>query len=155
MTIAAAKKNPNAKILGIDRWGKEYVSFSEKLCEKNAKAENVSNVSFKQDDAVHLSFPDETFDTVTSNYVYHNIIGKNKQELLLETLRVLKKGGTFAIHDIMSKSRYGDMQRFADKLKELGFEEVRLIDTTDGKFMTKCESLFMMLSGSALLVGKK
>ena len=155
LAIAAAKKNPNAKILGIDRWGKEYVSFSEKLCEKNAKAENVSNVSFKQDDAVHLSFPDETFDTVTSNYVYHNIIGKNKQELLLETLRVLKKGGTFAIHDIMSKSRYGDMQRFADKLKELGFEEVRLIDTTDGKFMTKCESLFMMLSGSALLVGKK
>ena len=155
LTIAAAKKNPNAKILGIDRWGKEYVSFSEKLCEKNAKAENVSNVSFKQDDAVHLSFQDETFDTVTSNYVYHNIIGKNKQELLLETLRVLKKGGTFAIHDIMSKSRYGDMQKFADKLKELGFEEVRLIDTTDGKFMTKCESLFMMLSGSALLVGKK
>ncbi len=155
LTIAAAKKNPNAKILGIDRWGKEYVSFSEKLCEKNAKSEKVSNVSFKQDDAVHLSFPDETFDAVTSNYVYHNIIGKNKQELLLETLRVLKKGGTFAIHDIMSKSRYGDMQKFADKLKEMGFEEVHLIDTTDGKFMTKCESLFMMLSGSTLLVGKK
>ena len=33
---------------------------------------------------------------------------RNKQELLLETLRVLKKGGTFAIHDLMSERRYGD-----------------------------------------------
>ena len=28
------------------------------------------------------------------NYVYHNIVGANKQQLLRETLRVLKKGGT-------------------------------------------------------------
>ena len=39
-----------------------------------------------------------------------NITGADKQELLLETLRVLKKGGTFAIHDLMSKARYGDME---------------------------------------------
>ena len=37
-----------------------------------------------------LDFPDESFDAVTSNYVYHNIAGKDKQQLLLETLRVLK-----------------------------------------------------------------
>ena len=49
---------------------------------------------------------------MTSNYVYHNIAGKNKQELLLETLRVLKDGGTFVIHDLMSNARYGDMDRF-------------------------------------------
>ena len=48
-----------------------------------------------------LDFPDESFDAVASNYVYHNITGEDKQELLLETLRVLKKGGTFAIHDLM------------------------------------------------------
>ena len=50
------------------------------------------------------------FDAVTSNYVYHNITGADKQALLLETLRILKKGGTFAIHDLMSPGRYGDMQ---------------------------------------------
>ena len=59
---------------------------------------------FQKGDAVKLDFPDETFDLVTSNYVYHNIMGKDKQALLLETLRVLKKGGTFAIHDLMSKA---------------------------------------------------
>ena len=60
---------------------------------------------------------------------------RNKQELLLETLRVLKKGGTFAIHDLMSPGRYGDMQAFVQKLRDMGYERVELIDTTTGKFM--------------------
>ena len=62
-------------------------------------------------------------------------LGRNKQELLLETLRVLKKGGTFAIHDLMSERRYGDMQAFVQKLREMGYERVELIDTTTGKFI--------------------
>jgi ubiquinone/menaquinone biosynthesis C-methylase UbiE len=155
LTIACAKRNPKAQMKGIDRWGKEYASFSKNLCESNSKAEGVNNTSFAQGDAVHLDFEDETFDAVTSNYVYHNIGGVNKQDLLLETLRVLKKGGTFAIHDIMSKSRYGDMGAFADKLKALGYKEVNLIPTDDGRFMTKGEGKWLGLSGSTLLVGKK
>ena len=102
LTIACAKRNPHAQMVGIDRWGKEYASFNLPLCERNAEAEGVQNVSFTRGNAVKLDFPDETFDAVTSNYVYHNIKGKDKQRLLLETLRILKKGGTFAIHDIMS-----------------------------------------------------
>ena len=79
----------------------------------NACAEGVGDrTEFMKGDATALDFPDETFDAVTSNYVYHNIAGADKQKLLKETLRVLKKGGTFAIHDIMSKRRYGDMERF-------------------------------------------
>ena len=102
-----------------------------------------------------LDFPDESFDLVTSNYVYHNINGKNKQTLLLETLRVLKKGGTFAIHDLMSKARYGDMNAFVSKLKDMGYEDVRLIDTIDGSFMSRKEAALLGLGGSTLLVGKK
>ena len=86
--------------------------------------------------------------------MYHNIPG-DRQALLLETLRVLKKGGTFALHDIFSKSRYGDMQAFMEQLKRMGYEEVRLIDTTNGMFMAKAEAGWMALSGSALLVGRK
>ncbi|MEE3397795.1 MAG: hypothetical protein VZR04_10680, partial [Succiniclasticum sp.] len=87
--------------------------------------------------------------------VYHNISGHDKQKLLLETLRVLKKGGTFAIHDLMSPARYGDMEAFVKKLKAEGYEEVRLIDTADGTFMGKTEAPWLGLSGSTLLVGKK
>lgn len=155
LTIACAKRNPNASFMGIDRWGKEYASFSRNLCENNAHAEGVSNVSFRQGDATKLPFDDEVFDVVTSNYVYHNIPSKDRQAILLETLRTLKKGGTFALHDIMSKSKYGDMTEFQNKLKKMGYEDVQLIDTTNGKFMSKWEATWMGLSGSTLLVGRK
>ncbi len=154
LSIAVAKRNPKAEVIAVDRWGKEYASFSKTLCEQNAKAEGVKHVYFTQGDATHLKFPDETFDAVTSNYVYHNIPG-DRQAYLLETLRTLKKGGIFAIHDIMSRTKYGDMQAFVKKLKDMGYEKVELIDTTDGKFMKKWEATWMALSGSALLVGKK
>ena len=154
LTIACAKRNPTASFIGIDRWGKEYASFNKPLCESNAKAEGVSNVSFQRGDATQLDFPDESFDAVVSNYVYHNIPG-DRQAYLLETLRVLKTGGMFAIHDIFSKSRYGDMQAFVKKLKDMGYADVRLIDTTDGTWITKWESVWMELAGSALLIGRK
>ena len=155
LIIACAKRNPQGKMIGIDRWGKEYASFSLPLCEKNAAAEGVKNASFWRGNALKLDFPDESFDAVTSNYVYHNITGADKQALLLETLRVLKKGGTFAIHDLMSPGRYGDMQAFVQKLRDMGYERVKLIDTTDGRFMTPKEARRLMLRGSTLLVGRK
>ena len=154
LAIACAKRNPTASFVGIDRWGKEYASYNKPLCESNARAEGVNNVSFQRGDATHLDFPDESFDAVVSNYVYHNIPG-DRQAYLLETLRVLKKGGMFAIHDIFSKSKYGDMQAFVKKLKDMGYADVRLIDTTDGTWITKWESVWMELAGSALLIGKK
>jgi len=155
LVIACAKRNPHASFIGIDRWGKEYASFNKPLCEKNARAEGVSNVTFRRGDATVLEFPDESFDAVTSNYVYHNIPVRDRQAVLLETLRVLKKGGTFAIHDIFSKAKYGDMEAFVRKLKDMGYEEAELIDTTDGTLLTKREASWMGLSGSALLVGRK
>lgn len=154
LAIAVGKRNPKAEIIGIDRWGKEYASFSKALCESNARVEGVSRITFQQGDATHLDFPDETFDAVVSNYVYHNIPG-DRQKYLLETLRTLKKGGIFALHDIFSKSKYGDMQAFVKKLKDMGYSRVELIDTTDGKFMKKSEAAWMALSGSALLTGRK
>ena len=156
LAIAVAKRNPQGTVTGIDRWGVEYASFSKKLCEDNSRAEGVAErTAFAQGDALKLVFPDETFDAVTSNYVYHNIPSRNRQAILLETLRVLKKGGTFAIHDIFSKDKYEDMQVFVKKLKDLGYEQAELIPTDNGRFMSPWEARWMALTGSALLVGKK
>lgn len=155
LTIACAKKNPKAKMVGVDRWGKEYASFSKQLCVNNSIVEGVANTSFQKGDACKLDFEDETFDAVTSNYVYHNIPSKDRQAILLETLNKLKKGGTFAIHDIMSKGKYGDMDSFVKRLKDMGYEDVKLVDTTNGMFMSKWESKWMGLSGSAILMGTK
>ena len=155
LTIAAAKRFPKADVVGIDRWGKEYSSFSKALCESNAKAEGVKNVSFLRGDALRLDFADETFDAVTSNYVYHNIPSSDRQAILLETLRTLKKGGSFAIHDIFSRQKYGDMDAFVKKLRDMGYRQAELIGTAEGKWIGKREAAFMGLSGSALLYGIK
>lgn len=55
----------------------------------------------------------------------------------------------------MSRSRYGDMNKFIEKLKKEGYQDVQLIDTTKGLFMSHKESLFLGLFGSALLIGRK
>ena len=156
LAIAVAKRNPQSTVTGIDRWGAEYASFSKRLCEDNAKAEGVAErTRFAQGDAQKLDFPDGIFDAVTSNYVYHNIPSRDRQAILLETLRVLKKGGTFAIHDIFSKDKYGDMRSFVKKLKDLGYEHAELIPTDNGRFMSPWEAKWMALSGSAVLFGRK
>lgn len=155
LIIACAKRNPQGSMLGVDRWGKDYASFSRALCERNAGAEGVRNASFVKGNALKLDFPDESFDAVTSNYVYHNITGVDRKELLLETLRVLKKGGVFAIHDIMTPGRYGDMEAFAGRLRRQGYESVQLVDTSEGLFIEGREAKFLGLRGSMLLVGKK
>ena len=156
LTIACAKRNPKAQMIGCDIWSGAYKAvFTKELCEQNAKAEGVENARFERGDATKLPFADGVFDAVTSNYVYHNIPLADRQSLLLETLRTLKKGGCFALHDIMSKRRYGDMEAFAEKLRGMGYEEVRLIDTTDGMFLKKKEAAWLDLAGSTLLVGRK
>jgi arsenite methyltransferase len=48
-----------------------------------------------------------------------------------------------------------DMQSFVKKLRDMGYERVELIDTTDGKFMSKSEAKRLMLTGSTLSVGRK
>ena len=155
LTIACAKRNPQARFVGIDRWGPEYASFSKQLCQDNAAAEGVSNTEFRQGNALKLNFADESFDAVVSNYVYHNIPSRDRREILLESLRVLKKGGCFAIHDIFSEMKYGDMEAFVERLRRMGYEKVELIDTTNGMFMSPFEATWMTLSGSALLYGIK
>ncbi len=155
LTIAAAKRNPQARMVGMDRWGADYSNYSMALCRQNAEAEHTPNTSFRKGDAARLPFADCAFDAVTSNYVYHNIPCRNRQALLLETLRVLKKGGTFAIHDLMSSSRYGDMEAFCEKLRAMGYAHVELIDTADGLFMSRSEAAALFLSGSSLLYGTK
>ena len=47
------------------------------------------------------------------------------------------------------------MQAFVQRLRDMGYERVELIDTTDGSFMTPKEAKHLMLRGSTLLVGRK
>ena len=155
LTIRAALTWPKAKVIGVDYWGAVY-NHSKALCEKNAAREGVaSRCVFQHGDAKQLDFPDESFDVVISNYVYHNVMGADMQKLLLESLRVLKKGGVFALNDDMKPKMYGDMEGFAQKLRDMGYEEVRLVDTAQEAFGSHRWAAMMMLGSSRLLVGRK
>ena len=141
--------------MGIDYWGSAY-GYGQAMCEKNARSEGVeARCLFQHGDANRLDFPDESFDAVVSNYVYHNITGADKRTLLRETLRVLKKGGVFALNDEMKPHMYGDMEAFAQELRDMGYEDVQLIDTAQEAFGSRRRAAMMMLGDSRMLVGRK
>ena len=155
LAIRAALTWPEARIIGLDHWEAVY-NFSQTLCEQNAASEGVSDrCTFRQGDARKLDFPDESVDAVVSNYVFHNITGADKQELMLESLRVLKKGGVFALNDSMKPQMYGDMEAFARSLQEKGYEDVRMINTAEEVFGSDGRAALLFLPDSRMLVGRK
>ena len=155
LSIRAALTWRAAQVVGIDYWGSAY-GYGQAMCEKNAASEGVAaRCRFQHGDANKLDFPDESFDAVVSNYVYHNITGADKRALLQETLRVLKKGGVFALNDEMKHHMYGDMEAFAQELRDIGYEDVRLIDTAQEAFGSRRRAAMMMLGDSRMLVGRK
>lgn len=155
LSIRAALTWPDAQVTGIDYWGAAY-GYGQAMCEKNAASEGVAaRCRFQHGDANKLDFPDESFDAVVSNYVYHNVMGSDKRALLRETLRVLKKGGVFALNDDMKPRMYGDMEAFAQELRDMGYQEVRLIDTAREAFGSHGRAAAMMLGASRMLVGRK
>ena len=131
--------------------------YSKELCEKNARSEGVGDrCAFQRGDANRLDFKDETFDAVISNYVYHSITNaSDKQALLKESLRVLKKGGVFALQDDMKPGMFGDMEALIKELKDEGYQDVCLIDTTEEIFGNKSRAKMLALGNSAALVGRK
>ena len=155
LTIRSALTWPKAKVIGVDHWGAVY-NYSKALCEKNAASEGVGKqCGFVHGDANKLDFPDGSFDAVISNYVYHNIMGADKHALLLESLRVLKKGGVFVLHDNMKPQMYGDMNAFVEELRGMGFAEVQYVETAEKIFGSKQRAAMMMLGNSAMIVGRK
>ena len=101
--------------------------------------------------ACHLRY----FDTELPYTVAWTEVDTTKHALLLESLRVLKKGGVFVLHDNMKPQMYGDMNAFAEKLRGMGFAEVRYVETAEAIFGSKSRAAMMMLGDSAMLVGRK
>lgn len=125
LTIRCAKTFPRARITGIDYWGKEW-DYAKRQCEENAALEQVSSVTFLQGDAARLPFEDESFDAAISNFVFHEVRTQSDKCLVVkEALRIVKKGGVFAFHDLFEqKALYGNMEDFVAALKAAGITEL-------------------------------
>ncbi len=158
LTIFCAKTLPAAQCTGIDYWGIQW-GYGLDMCNQNAQLEKVGDrCHFQRGDANHLDFEDETFDAVVSNFVYHEVRNNSdKEALIMETLRVLKKGGVFALHDLLGqKSVYGDFHKVVEHLKEQGISEIHYIENTECKIpLPTWMRLPGMMKNTGLIYGRK
>jgi len=157
LTIAAAARNPQAKVMGVDMWGKNW-DYSMKVCEKNARLAGVDKrVAFRQASAETLPYEDGSFDIVLSNLVFHEVRGvKDKRLLVKEALRVLKPGGTFILQDLFRlRSYYGTPKELLETIRSWGVAHVDFIRTGDSNFIPTWVKLPFMLGALAMVVGEK
>jgi len=157
LVIQLARKYPKAIITGIDYWGKGW-EFSQSDCERNAKLEGVQErVSFQQASASKIPFPDESFDVVISNLVFHEVMdAPDKRELIREALRVLKKGGKFVLQDLfLIEKYYGKRNDLLDLMNHWGAGQVEFIESRNAPFIPKALKLPFMVGTLAMLVGQK
>jgi len=157
LAIRIAKRYPNARVVGIDRWSGGWGS-SKRLCERNASLEGVAErVSFEAADAASLPFDDEAFDLAVSNFVFHEVRGvRDKRRLLNEALRVVKAGGCFVFQDLfLWRLVYGEIDDLLDTVRSWGVESVEFIDTSGSAFIPRTLKLPFMLGTAGILRGKK
>lgn len=107
----AAKHLTTGKSIGIDIWSsKDLSNNSIKKTLANAELEGVADkIEVKNENAVGMTFPDNTFDVVLSLLCIHNIEPKADQEkACFEIARVLKPNGTALIGDYIPTTAYAD-----------------------------------------------
>ena len=105
----AAKYLTTGKSFGIDIWREEDLSdntLANTL--RNAELENVSDkIEVLTEDVRNLSFADNTFDVILSQFCIHNIDNKLEEEkACFEIARVLKPSGIALIGDYIPTHEY-------------------------------------------------
>jgi SAM-dependent methyltransferase len=157
LAIKLSKKYPNAKITGIDYWGKEW-DYAKKQCEQNAKLEGVSDkINFIKGSASTLPFEDQSFDVVVSNFTFHEVKdSKNKIDVIKEALRVVKKDGAFVFHDLFFDEKiYGDKEKMLEELRAMGLSAITMERTSDLEIIPRFLRTSFMLGGIGIIYGKK
>lgn len=102
---------PRAKIVAVDL-SDPYLKQAEKSLTRFPR------IDFVQADGAKLPFREETFDAAYSIFLYHELPLAERQAVLSESKRVLKKGGFIGLVDSL---QLGDKPSFDELLK--GFPE--------------------------------
>ena len=92
-TLACLKQLPDGVIVGVDNSEGMLLEANNKFAEE-VKA---GKLSFVLRDAMHLDFPDNTFDAVFMAYGLRNM--PDYEKAIEGIYRVLKSGGKICIHD--------------------------------------------------------
>jgi SAM-dependent methyltransferase len=109
LLVAAAKRLPHGRAIGIDLWSQ--VDQGNNLREatlQNATLEGVAErVEVRDGDMRKLPFADASVDVVVANLAIHNISSRDgRREAISEIARVLKFGGRVALMDFKHVGQY-------------------------------------------------
>ena len=119
--LAAAKRLPQGRAIGVDLWRADQTDNSQQATFANAALENVTDrIEVHTADMTALPLADESVDVVVSSLAIHNIPTRaGRREALDQAVRVLRPGGRLAIADLW------ETRQHADHLRELGWRNVR------------------------------
>jgi arsenite methyltransferase len=138
--LSARRVGPTGKAYGLDMTD-EMLALSR----ENQHKAGVDNVEFLQGEIENIPLPDNTVDVVISNCVIN--LSADKDKVLREAFRVLKRGGRFAVSDVVVRGTVPDEVRknmllwvgciagaleendYIAKLKAAGFEDVSIEPT--------------------------
>ncbi|ORW85582.1 methyltransferase [Mycobacterium sp. IEC1808] len=119
--MAAAKRLPRGRAIGVDLWRADQTDNSQQATLANAALEEVADrVEVRTGDMTALPLADESVDVIVSNLAIHNIpTHAGRRKALDEAVRVLRPGGRLAIADLWETGNH------AARLRELGWRNVK------------------------------
>jgi len=138
--LSARRVGPTGRAFGLDMTDEMLA-----LATENARAAGVMNVDFLKGQIEHVPLPNDSVDVIISNCVIN--LSADKDRVLREAFRVLKRGGRLAVSDVVVRGEIPDEVRrsmelwvgcvagaltdddYRGKLEAAGFEDIE-IETT-------------------------
>ena len=154
--VGLALRFPEAHVVGCDTWQGGFAGFTRRRCGLNARAEGVEGrVAFEEGDAAALPYRSGELDAAVSLNVFHEVRQqKDKEVLIREALRVLRRGGAFAFQDPFGlRPIYGELGKLLEALRRDGLASVSYVPLRElGRIPLRLKPICI---GQGILYGTK